>query len=268
MEIRIIDINGKDLGKHNLPDQFDEEIRPDLIKRAVQVIESHERQPYGNDPDAGMKSSAKVSRRRRKYRGSYGQGISRVPRKVMSRRGTRINWVGAEAPGTVGGRRSHPPKAEKVLTKKINTKEKKKALRSAVSATMIPEIVKKRGHKIPDNYPFIIDNVIEKEKKTKNVVDILETIGFKEELERTSERKIRAGKGKMRNRKYKMKKGILMIVSGNCDLTKSARGIMGVEVLSVKKISTKSLAPGCIPGRATLFTQSAVSLIEEEGLFK
>ena len=86
-------------GDVELPKQFDEEFRPDLIKRAVLVVQRNKRQVYGAKKDAGKRASAELSRRRRKYRGSYGAGISRVPRKILSRRGTRFYWVGAFAPG-------------------------------------------------------------------------------------------------------------------------------------------------------------------------
>jgi large subunit ribosomal protein L4e len=146
MKIPVLDKTAKEVGKKELPKQFDEEIRPDLIRRAVLVVQANSRQPYGSDPNAGMMVSAKLSRRRRDYKGSYGMGISRTPRKVLTKRGTRFNWVGALAPNTVGGRRAHAPKAERIWDKKLNVKEKRKALRSALSATMHRDIVKARGH--------------------------------------------------------------------------------------------------------------------------
>src|SRR3990167_995862 len=103
MEVKILSLDGKEIGKRNLPSQFNEDVMPDLIKRAVLAIQSHKRQPYGAKPEAGKRSSVEISRRRHNYRGSYGIGISRVPRKIMNRRGTRMSWVGAFAPGTVGG---------------------------------------------------------------------------------------------------------------------------------------------------------------------
>ncbi|MCD4760043.1 50S ribosomal protein L4, partial [archaeon] len=42
----------------NLPKQFSEEVRPDLIKRAVLVIQANKRQKYGTDPRAGLEYSA------------------------------------------------------------------------------------------------------------------------------------------------------------------------------------------------------------------
>ncbi len=266
MKLTIKDSNGKDKGSQALPEQFLEPVRPDLIKRAVQAIQSHQRQPYGADPSAGLKASADVSRRRRKYRGSYGFGISRVPRKILSRRGTRMNWVGAEVPGTVGGRRAHPPKADKIFDKKINTKERKKAIRSALAATLDKEIVKARGHNIPDVYPFIIEG-FEDNGKTKEVIESLKNLGFEKELSRTQEKKIRAGKGTMRNRVYKKKKGILLVVSGPCKLSRSARNIPGLDVVSVRRLNAHALAPGCHPGRLTVFTKDALALMEKERLF-
>ena len=110
-------------GEKELPSQFSEAYRPDLIKRAVLSLQSRARQVYGADPQAGQRHSSELSKRRRKYRGCYGFGISRVNRKILSRRGTRFNWVGATSPQTRGGRRAHPPKAEKQFAQKINKKE-------------------------------------------------------------------------------------------------------------------------------------------------
>jgi large subunit ribosomal protein L4e len=267
MKLKIFSKDNKELGSLELPIQFSEEIRTDIIKRAVQVIQANRRQPYGSDPRAGMKSSAKLSRRRRDYKTSYGHGISRVPRKILSARGSRFNWVGAFAPGTVGGRRAHPPKAEKQWDKKMNTKERRKAIRSAMSATVLKDLVSKRGHKVPDNYPFIIDSSFEEISKTDEVKKIFTLLGLENELERVSERKIRAGKGKMRGRKYKNKVGPLIVVSNPCNLQKAARNLLGVEVRSVRSINAELLAPGTDCGRLTLWTKSAIEKIEKEKLF-
>jgi len=265
--MKVIDLDGKEIGEKKLPKQFCEVVRPDLIKRAVLVIQNNKRQPYGAKPFAGMRASAKLSRRRNNYRGAYGTGISRVPRKIMSRRGTRMNWVGAVAPGTTGGRRAHPPKSEKIWSQKINKKERRKAIRSAISATVTADIVKERGHSVPDNYPFVVDNKIESLEKTKDVLDALKKIGLEKELERTKNKKIRAGRGKMRGRKYRKGIGPLIIVSRDCKITKSAANIAGVDVCEVKKINAELLAPGTIPGRLSLWTKSAIEFIEKEKLF-
>lgn len=267
MKLKIFVGKGKEKGTKELPIQFNEVVRPDIIKRAVFAIESNMRQPYGASPEAGKRASADLSRRRRKYRGSYGFGISRVPRKILSRRGTRMNWAGAVAPGTVGGRRAHPPKAEKEWAQKLNKKEKRKAIRSAIAATIIPELVKKRNHKVPDEYPFILDSSLESLSKTKEVRTMLADLGFNEELARTKKSKIRAGKGTLRGRKYQKKVGPLIVVSEKCGLLQSARNIAGVDIVPVSKINCKLLAPGADPGRVTLFTDKAIDKLEKEQLF-
>ena len=267
-KLPVFNLHKNKVADKELPSQFNEEHRPDLIKRAVHALMSAVRQQYGAYPDAGMRHSSRLSKRRRKYRGSYGLGISRVNRKILSRRGTRFNWVGAFSPQTVGGRRSHPPKAEKIWIQKINQKENRKAIRSAMAATINKNIVEKRGHNLPENYPFIINGDFENIKTTKEVSKILTSLGFDKELERSKLKTIRAGIGKMRGRKYKTKKGILMVVSGECPLIKSAKNIPGLEVVFVKSINAELLAPGALPGRVTLWTEKAIDLIGKENLFR
>lgn len=268
MKIKIFDGKSMELGSIDLPSQFNEEIRPDLIKRAVHASQANARQKYGAKPDAGLRVSADLSRKRHDYKGSYGHGISRVPRKIMSARGTRFNWVGAEVPGTVGGRRAHPPKSEKEWSKKINKKERKKAIRSALSATLIPQIVSQRGHLIPKNYPFVLNDDLETLSKTSETLTILKKLGLTEELFRTESKKVRAGKGKARGRKYKTKVGPLIVVSKPCSLQKAAKNILGLDVRVVSRLSTELLAPGADYGRLTLFTKLALERMEKENLFK
>jgi large subunit ribosomal protein L4e len=265
MKIDIINLNNEKTKQIELPNQFNEQIREDIIKRAVEAIDANSRQKYGAKKGAGMRHSADLSRRRRKYRGSYGLGISRVPRKILSRRGTRMNWVGANAPGTVGGREAHPPKPSKEWSKKINKKERKLAIRSAISATIINDMVKQRGHILPNNYPIVIDNKFEDIKKTKEAEDFLKKIGLDKELERVSEKKIRPGKGKSRGRRYKTKKGPLIVVKNKDN--KAIRNIMGVDVIKVNELNAKLLAPGAVPGRMTLWTEEAVNELSKKKLF-
>jgi large subunit ribosomal protein L4e len=267
MELKVINAENKETGKVKLPVQFSEEVRPDLIRKAVLVIQSNKRQAYGAKPDAGKRASAELSRRRKDYRGSYGFGISRVPRKILSRRGTRMNWVGAFAPGTVGGRKAHPPKSEKIWSKKINTNERLKAIRSAMSATIQKELVSARGHIVPDSYPFVLDSSFEEISKTNQVENALEKLGFSQDLARGEKKTIRAGKGKNRGRRYKKRKSLLLVVSDKCALLSSARNLPGVDVVSVDSLNAELLAPGCDVARATLFTKAAVETIEKNNLF-
>ncbi|MGM5488214.1 MAG: 50S ribosomal protein L4 [Nanobdellota archaeon] len=261
-------IKGKENGTQGeLPEQFNEPVREDLIRRAVFRAENNARHAYGSDPRAGQKHSAELSRRRRKYRGSYGFGISRIPRKILTRRGTRFYWVGAQIPGTVGGRRAHAPKAEKQWGQKLNKKENRKAIRSAIAATVIAKRVSNRGHLVPEDYPFILDDSFEGLKKTQEVIDYLKSCGFENELRRARQKTIRAGKGTMRGRRYKKRKGPLLVVSGACDAVKAAKNVPGVDVTAVNQLNAKLLAPGTMVGRATLFTAQAIERMKKERLF-
>ncbi|MBI4143351.1 50S ribosomal protein L4 [Candidatus Woesearchaeota archaeon] len=268
MKLDIIDNSNNKTGELKLPSQFEEEFRPDLIQRAVLALQSHKRQPYAASDDAGKRVSAKLSRRRRNYRGSYGFGISRVPRKILSRRGSRMNWVGAFAPGTVGGRRAHPPKTEKIWQKKINEGERAKAIRSAIAATILKGIVAKRGHSIPDNYPFVLDDKFEEMEKTKDIIKLFKDLGLGNELERASYKKIRAGKGKSRGRKYKQRKGPLIVVSKKGRVYDAVKNIPGIDITEVRSLNAELLAPGAQAGRLTLWTNSAIKILENENLFK
>jgi len=266
MKLKILSLGKTEKGNIELPSQFNETVRPDLIKKAVLAIYANKRQPYGTDPRAGKKAHAKLSRQRSDYKGSYGHGISRVPRKIMSRSGTQFNWTGAFAPGTVGGRRAHPPKAEKIWKQKINRKENRKAMRSAMAATLVKELVSLRNHQIPGEYPFIIESKIETISKTKELLNALEKLGFGAELGR-AKTKIRAGKGKSRGRKYKVTRGMLIVTSQKCGLQKAANNVTGLEVVDVKNLNAEILAPGAIAGRMAVFTESAMEMLGKEKLF-
>lgn len=267
MKLPIFNLRNQKSGEKTLPNQFSEEYRPDLIRRAVLAVQASRRQPYGAYPEAGQRHSAEVSKRRRKYRGCYGHGISRVTRKVLSRRGTQFNWVGALVPHTRGGRRAHPPKAEKIWQQKINKKENHKAIRSALAATLNRELVGGKGHRLPPTYPFIFDSSAENLAKTKEIKKILEQLNLGEELEHSSIKKVRAGKGKSRGRRYQKKKGLLLVVGGGCNLLKAGRNIPGMDVVKVNQLNAEWLAPGGQAGRITLFTEKAIDRLGGENLF-
>ena len=251
MKLKILSTTKTESGSIEMPEQFYEPLRTDLITKSFLIIQDNSRQTYGADLEAGKKVSAELSRRRKKYRGSYGFGISRVPRKILSRRGTRMSWVGAFAPGTVGGRRAHPPKSSKIWTLKMNKTENRKAIRSAITATINPELVKERGHIAPSDYPFIIDDKIISITKTKELKAILEKLGFKEELIRAKERE---------------SKGLLLVTTDTSP-KKAFSNIPGFEVVSIDALNTEVLAPGGNPGRLTLFTTSAIKELAETKLY-
>ena len=136
-----------------------------------------------------------------------------------------------------------------------------------MSATIIKDIVAKRGHKVPVDFPFFVESGIESMAKTKDAVGVLDKLGFREELLRIDDARIRAGRGKMRGRKYRIKKGPLIVVSQNCRLMDALGNVRGIDVVSVDRLNAELLAPGCDHGRLTLFTDAAVKRLESEKLF-
>jgi len=267
MKLKVLDQNKVETKIVTLPLQFTEPVRKDLIKRAVLALQSARRQKYGAKPNAGMRYASYLSKRRNSYKSTYGIGQSRTPRKVLNRRGTRFYFVGATVPQTVGGRRAHPPKAEKEWVQKINTKERRKAIRSALSATMSAELVASRGHKLPEDFPFVLDTSFENISKTKDVMIALNKLGFDQEIQRASQTTIRAGAGKRRGRKTITKKSFLFVVSKDCPLLKVAANVIGADTVPVQSLNAELLAPGTHEGRLTLFTDGAIDILSQRALF-
>ncbi len=262
MKADILGIDGKKLKSVDLPKQFNEEYRPDLIKRAVLYLRALSRQPYGSDPEAGMRQSGKLSRRRHNYKGAYGKSMSRIPRKTTWRRGTQFGWVGAIVSSTVGGRKAHPPKAEKIWEHKLNIKERRKAIRSAISSTILKNVVMRDY-----NLPIILEDKFENTKKSKDLETIFKNLNLTKEIERTKVKKVRAGKGKLRGRKYRRKKGPLLVVSKKCDLIKAASNFTGFDVVNVKDLNVEIIAPGIDNSRLVIYTEGSIDRMNKENLF-
>jgi large subunit ribosomal protein L4e len=255
-KISVLGLDGKEKETIDLPDVFDTPIRLDLIERAVISSEAANKQPQGRDPLAGKRNSAQSW--------NTGFGVARVPRRKGS--GYPDARGAAFAPMCVKGRVTHPPRSEKVLIKCINKKEKHLALLSAISATHRKDLVSKRGHKVQEiaALPIVIDDKFQSVKKTSQVFEIFEKIGLTPELERVKEgRTIRAGKGKRRGRKYKNRKGPLIVVKDNLGVFNAARNIPGVDVINVINLNCSALAPGTRGGRLTIYTQSALNELKK-----
>jgi len=249
---KIFNLEGKPVGKVDLPTVFATPLRPDVIKRAVLAIQSTRFQPQGRDPMAGKRTTAES-------RGT-GSGISRIPRtKGPSGRA-------AFSPGTVKGRAGHPPTSEKKIVKRIPKKEKRLALFSAIAATASRETVAKRGHAIEDvlEIPLVVTDDFESLKRTKEVEETLIHLGILSEIYRVREsRNTRAGKGKSRGRKMKQATGPLLVVAENRGIVEAAENIPGVDVVIVKNLNAELLAPGTHLGRLTVWTNSAIGKLNE-----
>lgn len=233
-----------------LPDIFSEPYRPDIIKKAVLSAQANRLQPYGPDRTAGTLSSAK------KHSWGSGRGAAHVPRLSNGSRA-------AVVPHARGGRAAHGPNPFRIYTEKINNKERLKAIRSAVAATVNPELVKARGYKYEGPFPVVISDEIQSLQKTKEVYEMLSAVGFEADLERGKQKTVRAGKGKMRGRYYKKKVGLLLVIAEDEGIMRAARNLPGMDVVTIDELNVELLAPGTQAGRLTLWTEGALKLLTE-----
>jgi large subunit ribosomal protein L4e len=263
MKANIVDKTGKSVGNFSF-EGIAPAVRDDIFKKAVLAEFSLFRQEKGAKLTAGKRQTINVSKRRKAFRSTYGKGGSRTPKKAMWARGSQIRFVGAFVSQTTGGRRAHPPKAAKKLVKNMNIKEWNAAIMTGYTASLNRDLVTANGQRLPANYPVVLDNSVEEMTKTKDFVTLLNTLGFEEELDRTSERKIRAGRGTMRNRTYKVKRGPLVVVSSSeSPLVKAARNIQGFDVVSADLLLACDFGMSEKPGRAVIFTQKAAEEFKE-----
>jgi len=251
MKANVIDLSGNSSSQVELPPVFEEEYRPDLIKRAVLAAQANRLQPYGPHFYAGMNTSAQSW--------GPGHGVSRVPRLKNGRKAAGI-------PMAVGGRRSHAPQPNAVYTEKVNKKERRKAIRSAIAATASSGLVEARGHRFTKELPIVAKNDLESLNKTTDVIKFLVAAGLWDDVQRAKDgRHIRAGKGKLRGRKYKGRKSLLIVAGTDQGLGKAARNLPGVDFVTVERLNAELLAPGTKAGRLTVWTESSLEKLAKKG---
>lgn len=263
MKTKTFDIKGTEKGSIDLPKEFSAKIREDIVTKVLET--KKKQQPYSPSPVAGKQHSAKgkIVHRRHVWRSGYGRGQSRVPRKIFSQKGSRFNWEAAEVPFARGGMRAHPPKIEHFLKElKINKKELKLAFESALSATASEKYVTGKYaslDKLNKKVPFIVSLGNSEKLKIKDLLNGLKNL-LGEELYHVAIRKktIRAGKGKMRGRKYKSNAGMLLVVGNNEKVKTNA-----FEVIQAKNLGVLDLAEGGL-GRLTIYTENAIKDLENK----
>src|SRR3989344_9109967 len=247
MKAALFDAQGIRKGEIELPKVFETPVREDIISKCFEALKFREMHPYSSYSEAGKRHSASGTIRhgRHRWKGQYGRGISRVPRKTMWRRGAQFYWIGAEVSSTRGGRVAHPPKGIHAY-RKINKKELKLAFAGALAATVNKSFITKRYAslaKLPS--PAVVESLPLKAKALKTLLrSIFEFLPvFKEKT-------IRAGKGKLRGRKYKANAGIL-IVTGKDEKIK-------FKEIDIKPVSALQLSDIYPLGRLGLFTKKSL----------
>lgn len=258
MKAKILDEFGKEVGSVNMPKSFSSKIREDILLKVFEAQKGIYAQAYGAMDGAGAQYSASgiAKKKRHDWKATYGKGISRVPRKVMSRHGASFNWIGATVASTRGGRRPHAPRSVKNLFKKINKREILIAFNSAISGTVdAKSLEKKYGRETKSGFVFN-DKILD--IKTSEFIKTMKVLfgdSFGSVLKHKS---IRAGIGKMRGRKYKSNAGLLFVI-GNEEKMKRK----GIDVINVGDLALKNLSPNGVPGRLVCYTENAIKEIKE-----
>jgi len=251
-QTNVYSVKGEVSGTIDVPQVFSSEYRPDIIKKAILAAAANKRQPYGPNARAGMRHSVSTW--------GKGRGVARVQRVKAGKKAT-------ESPNNVSGRRAHPPRPERIWDQKVNKKELKIARYSAIAATGCAECVRERGHQFDDSvsFPIVIEDDFQNMAATAEINEVLDNIGVGYDIERAKDgRKIRAGRGKMRNRRYRTPVSVLIVVSEReAPVFKGASNLPGVEVETIDSLSAGILAPGGDAGRLTVYTRSAISRMGE-----
>jgi len=260
MEVNIYSQDGSVKGKIKLPKIFETSYRPRLIQRAVLSSESAKLQPKSTMYHAGRNYTAIYFGKRNHRNTLIKHSIARKPRLKNRRHLIEGNVAGI--PGVVKGPQAHPPHSNKKIAERINKKEKQIAFYSALSALTNKELIKARGHIFSDvlTYPIVVESKLEDAVKTKEIIAFLKKLGVYADVEKSkNSKRVRAGIGKLRGRKYKRSKSILFVTDKDCaKLHKAARNLEGVDVVAARNLSVELLAPGGNAGRLTVFAEGAL----------
>ena len=149
------------------------------------------------------------------------------------------------------------------IYKKLNKKENKLALCSAIAATANKERILFRGHKIEgiETFPMIVTDDIENVSKASDMEKILDSLKLSQDVKRLDARKPRSGQSRLRGRSKKVGKSVLFVIKDDSKLSKAVGAIPGVETRNAKDLSVLDLAPGSEPIRLTVYSKGAIEEI-------
>lgn len=244
-----------------MPSVFSAPIRPDIVQQVHTGMAKNKRQPYSVSEKAGHQTSAE----------SWGTGraVARIPR--VSGGGTHRAGQAAFGNMCRSGRMFAPTKIWRKWHVKIAQGQKRFATASALAASAVPPLLLARGHQISavPEVPLVIDSAIFEggaAAKTKAAFEILSAVGAAADVEKAkTSKKLRAGKGKMRGRRHRMRRGPLVIYDPTVDgkeLVKGCRNLPGVETCDVYALNLLQLAPGGHLGRFVVWTSAAFKALD------
>lgn len=238
-----------------LPAVFNAPVRADIVHSVFVRVNKNKRQAYSVSEKAGHQTSAE----------SWGTGraVARIPRVGGS--GTHRSGQGAFGNMCRGGRMFAPTKTWRRWHVKVNQNEKRYATASAIAASAVTSLVLARGHRVEqvEEIPLVVSNDLESVSKTKDAVAVLKAVGAHRDIVRViKSKKLRAGKGKLRNRRWVQKRGPLVVYANDNGITKALRNIPGVDLAHVSRLGLLQLAPGAHLGRFVIWTQAAFESLD------
>merc|ERR1711973_251380 len=122
-----------------------------------------------------------------------------------------------------------------------------------------------KGHVINGTHevPLVVSDKVQAFQKTKEAVIFLRRNKAWDDVAKVyATRRMRAGKGKLRNRRTVQKKGPLVIYNEDQGLTKAFRNIPGVDCIQVDNLNLLKLAPGGHVGRFCIWTEGAFKKLD------
>lgn len=239
-----------------LPAVFRAPIRPDIVSFIHHEVAKNRRQPYCVNRDAGHQTSAE----------SWGTGraVARIPR--VRGGGTHRSGQGAFGNMCRGGHMFAPTKVYRRWHRKVSVNQKRYAMVSAIAATGVPALVMAKGHRIEEipEVPLVVEDKVQTYTKTKQAFILLKKLKAYNDIDQVyKSKRMRAGKGKMRNRRRIQKRGPLVVYGEDQGLTKAFRNIPGVDTINVDQLNLLKLAPGGHVGRFCIWTESAFKRLDE-----
>jgi len=252
--VTVFSASGEKAGTAPLPAVLTAPLRPDVVQFVHTNIAKNNRQAYAVSMKAGHQTSA--------ISWGTGRAVSRIPR--VGGGGTQRSGQGAFGNMCRSGRMFAPTKTWRRWHRKVNTTQKRFAVASALAASAVPALVMARGHSISEvpEVPLVIGG-IEATTKTAKASAILKSVGAFSDVQKSADsKKLRTGKGKMRNRRYVMRKGPLVVYSSNEGIAQGFRNFPGVELCDVSRLNLLQLAPGGHMGRFVVFTESAFAALD------
>jgi len=244
-------------GSYPMPAVFTAPIRDDIVQFVHANMNKNRRQAHGVFHKAGMQHSAE----------SWGTGraVARIPRIGGS--GTSRSGQGAFGNQCRKGRMFAPLKTYRRWHRKINTNQKRHAVASAIAASAVTPLVIARGHKVLNvpELPLVVDSL--NVDSTKALLQTLKAVGAGDDMKRSRDsKKVRTGQGKMRNSRYVLRRGPLIVYGEqNENVKRTARNLPGVDFVNVHRLNLLQLAPGGHLGRFIIWTQDAFKALN--GIF-